>query len=147
MMFNTFRLMTLNQCEDGGRKSLLFFIIDVSSIVPVSGIRITTTRETTMIDKAILNSHFYGTETWERWSPLLYPDMLMTDGVQYVSNNGGDQGAYRLVHIGKRKVVRMKKTEGARTRQSYCKHLRPFAKRQVNGQVRRKAKAECEAQK
>lgn len=33
---------------------------------------------------------------WHRWSPL-FPKMLLTDGAQYVAENGGEHGAYWLM--------------------------------------------------
>lgn len=46
--------------------------------------------------KAHKLSQFTGTETWHRWSPL-FPKMLLTDGAQYVAENGGAHGAFWLM--------------------------------------------------
>ena len=40
---------------------------------------------------------FTGTEEWTRWNRLLFPNMVMTDGVKYVAENGGGHGAYWLL--------------------------------------------------
>ena len=47
------------------------------------------------IDKNSL-AMFTGTEEWTRWSRL-FPNMVMTDGVKYVAEHGGVNGAYWLM--------------------------------------------------
>lgn len=41
-------------------------------------------------------AQFYGTEHYHRWSAL-FPNMYLTDGVQYVAENGGSNGAFWLM--------------------------------------------------
>ena len=41
-------------------------------------------------------SQFYGTENYHRWSAL-FPNIYLTDGVQYVAENGGQNGAFWLM--------------------------------------------------
>jgi hypothetical protein len=47
------------------------------------------------IDQATLGG-FIGTQGYHRWSPL-FRNMVLTDGAQYVAENGGKQGAYWLM--------------------------------------------------
>ena len=41
-------------------------------------------------------AQFYGTERYHRWSPL-FRNMVLTDGAEYVAENGGAHGAYWLM--------------------------------------------------
>lgn len=34
-------------------------------------------------------TNFYGTETWYRYSPLLFPKVLLTDGAKYIADECG----------------------------------------------------------
>jgi len=37
---------------------------------------------------------FYGTETWHRYNPILFPNVLLTDGATFIADNAG---AYWLI--------------------------------------------------
>ena len=41
-------------------------------------------------------AQFYGTEQWHRWS-ILFNHHLLTDGVKWLCDNAGNDGAYWLV--------------------------------------------------
>lgn len=41
-------------------------------------------------------AQFYGTVHYHRWSAL-FPNMFLTDGVQYIAENGGSNGAFWLM--------------------------------------------------